>query len=441
VLIIIVSVLISQLFTTRDKYTEYNSVVINQVAGAIINQKNELYHFKEFYSSGNINFTKYQLINHYLTLEDIDCINQKQINECASFNVNDVSTPINLSNPVFQKNTCNQIEYGSNNEFHKIRILNYDYALNRSCINIIIEEIKILDTDKFLLTIKNDKAAQLLMLLKPYYITASMSYLYKILYENNQIHYNDSNNNPRKYNSENFTLYLIVEKVNIDSIYSTKYLIDINKIKSHENIGSKIECTNQSSEPNEYVMKNIVDYEVKDTAFTCSLTCYFLTLMQQTNHIIIELTNSISIYFNIDTSYNQNIDLYEIRRSAVGSQSVCKTFTVKLLNDTYKYINIILDEMPSLTYTIRLPNIDNSYKVFITYTLDKIQAYVFFESESRVKSFIHHVFDTNLVSSWSIKDVSDSINVYKCALPVECKPATSLCIPSFYDVVTSMKLL
>lgn len=442
VVIIVACITISQIFTVQDKYSDYNTVVLNQIVGIILKTKRFLYDFKEFYSSGAIDFEKYNLINHYLTLADIECLmnDNNTLDACSSYHVNDVSVPTNITNPSLEKYTCVNREYGDNNEQCKVRILNYDYVFNRTCINLVFTEIQKIGGGRFVVTIKNDMSAYLLMLLRPVYVTTSMSYLYKVIYEKNQIHYNVRANCPRKYTSTGDAVKLIIEKVEENQMYANKSLIDIDKIKDFEIKSAKADCTK---------IQGLVVYDESDIisvgndAFPCALTVYYLSLSGKAPGIPVDLTNSMTVYFDIDISNMKDLTkMFELRRSSEGTQHVCKTIAVELVNNgSEPHLNIILNEMSSMTHTFYLPTERKAFKIFVTYSLDMIQVYSFYDRTEDSKAFQYELFNTSLVSSWSIKDVNAAVALYNCAVPMTSMHANSVNIPSYYHLATAMKLI
>lgn len=439
ILIIVLSIIISQLFVVKDQYSDYNTVVLNQLASVVLNTKNILYDFKDFYASGSIDFSQYHLVSHYLTISDIECIMNETnaIQTCSSYNINDISVPTSITNIVFKKYACTDREYGTNNEQCKIRILNYDYVFNRTCLNMVVNTIKKLDVNKFLVTFKNDLSAQLFMLLRPMYLTTSMSYMYKVKYENNPIHYNTNNNCPRNYTSTDSLFNLIIEKVDDEKIYPNKFLLDIDRIRDYEVRNANTVCSDVI-DVTQYLQKdgNMTD-SIGNTSFPCSINVYYLSLDQRSK-ISADLTNSMTLFFNINTAeMGASKKMFEMRRSSEGTQQVCKTFAVTLVNDAIKYLSITLNEMSSLTYVFVLPTEHTIFDIFVTYSINMIQIYCFYGSDS----FKYEIYETSLVSSWSIKNINEASSYYKCSVPPAALPANSYNIPSFYDVVTKMKLI
>lgn len=441
IVIIASSIIISQVFNVKDKYSDYNTVVLNQIAGIILNTKSFLYDFKQFYSTGYTDFSNYHLISHYLTLADIECLmyDKNALDTCSSYHINDVSVPTNITNQTLQKYTCLNREYGDNNEQCKVRILNYDYFFNRTCINLVFTEIHKMNDTQFLVSIKNDMAAHLLMLLRPVYVTTSMSYMYRVVYENNPTHYSLSENCPRNYTSTDEGLNVIIEKVDEEKVYANKHLFDIDKIKDYEVKNAKIDCTNAKG-VNEYTADELISSGGE--SFPCALTVYYLSLIGKVPSISIDLTNSLTVYFDIDTTtMGNNKQLFELRRSVDGTQRVCKNISVTLVNESIKNLYIKLNEMGSMTYTFALPSEHNVFKIFITYSLDMIQVYAFYDRHADAKAFKYALYETSVVSSWSIKDINSAVSAYDCAVPVSVLHANSFNIPSYYHVATTMKLI
>jgi hypothetical protein len=349
-----------------------------------------------------------------------------------------VSVPTSIANPSLERYTCVNREYGDNNEQCKVRILNYDYVFNRTCINLVFTEIKKISDTQFLTSIKNDMSAYLLMLLRPMYVTTSMSYMYRVVYGKNEIHYNKDANCPRNYNSTKDVLKIIIEKVEDDKIYAKNLLTDIDKIRVFEIKNAKVDCTK---------VQRVDEYETNfvDTgreAFPCALSVYYLSIIGKVPGISVDLTNSMTVYFDIDVSNMSGQNrMFELRRSVDGTQRVCHTITMDLVNGAEPHLNITLNEMSSMTHTFYLPTEQKVFKIFVTYSLDMIQVYAFYDRKLDSRAFNYTLFETSLVSSWSIKDINEAINKYNCAVPPTVMHANSFNIPSYYHVATSMKLI
>lgn len=436
----------------------YNSVVLNQLADEIIKSKNILYNFKEFYSSSNIDFTKYGLLNHFLSLADIHCItdsSQPSLLSCSSLQINDVSVPFNIVIKNTEKFVCNTREYGSIDDtkstISKVRILNHNYSVLRSCLNMTINKIEKLAEDKLLLKVKNDKAAYMFILLRPSYITTSMGYLYKVLYQNDPIYYGTETNNLRNYHSIKMELTILVTKVTNEKMYTTSLLFNLDEIKKYSNGGIQddIQCKPivfQESLPR----LPSVSYAVQDgkmasdaETFNVPLTVYYNKLVEKTQSVSVDLTNAMSLYFKVDLSTYNEEALFSIARSALGKPDVCRTMSIKITNDSFRSMNITLNESPSLLYVFEFPKLSeaSAFDVFVTYTLDCIMVYAAYTNDMMENHFKYQVFDTAVISSWSITDISHAIQRYKCEMPLGLNPASSFCIPSYMDVFSKMNLI
>lgn len=417
------------MFPKVDNYTEYESLVVNQYAGEILAKKNKFYSFKEFYSSGNIELSNYNLLNHYLSLVDIACLTSedKDVDTCASLHINDMTSIANVYN---KKIACNVKEYGNSNKLAKVRVLNYDYIFKRACVNVSIKSIKLIENNKYLLSLKNDAAVHTLMLLRPMYLTTSLSYLYQINYDTDRIYYNEDSNNPKMYKSYLPSFNIIVNKVTNNAMYNTDNLINIDQIFEFEARNMNKQCS--------------IETFTEEKCFPASFTLYYLDLFEKIADVNIDITNSMTMYFSLDTNTkSSNSVLYEIRRSSPGSSVVCKAFEVRYMNDeNIKYLSITLNNMNSMTYIIKLPDAVTTFDIFICYSLDIIQAYAFYKDcDCNKYSYNYALFETSLVSSWSTTDIAKYIDLYKCKLPAIVFPANSLSIPSMYELATKMKLI
>lgn len=431
ILIILTCVVIAYVFRDVDNYTDYHTTVLNQVANIIISKKNDIYNFKEFYSSGNIDFSQYSLVHHYLSLSDIECItSENETLSCSSMKINDISINKHLNYYKHNKYVCTNREYSENNESYNVRILNYDYVFNRTCLNMMLESIETLENDRYLLTFKNNPSVHIFMLTRPLYITTSMSYLYKVIYENNPIHYSASINNPRNYTSSATYFNVLVEKVKDPIIYDVSNLYEISNIQQFET-ESDLKC---SEVP-------IVVPNTTFDSFSCAVTTYYLSIVDKTKNLLTDLTNAFTLYFkiNVDSLETGHI-LFELRRSSIGTSNICKTFTVKLTKESSNYISIILNEMNSMTFSFELNKITNIYDIFIMYSLDMIHVYTFYEYDDGIKHIDHYQYDTNVMSSWSHSDIDKAVSLYKCRTPILDNKDITYCVPFMYDIAIKMKL-
>lgn len=431
-----------------DTFTDYNAVVLNQVASVIIGQKNETYPFKNFYSTGNVDFSTYNLINHYLSLADIECMtSNRPIDTCSSLQVNDVSIPRKLDNPRFSRFICTNQEYGlldTGNNMYKVRMLNYEYTFHRTCINIVINNIETIG-NRLLLDIKNDMSAQLLVLLRPQFITTSMSYLYKVVYENDPFYYGPNANSPRNYNSTAVSMNLLLEKVTDQRMYATQFLIELQDIHRYEDLTKDIKCSDVKTVVEYVEQEQFVQHTPPPDSYSIAMTVYHHRLVGKMSTVSIDLTNSITLYFDIDLANTEkfmtDMVMFHMQRSAAGKPDVCKAMSIKLRNDAIKCVNIVLNEMSSLTYTFEFPTESKKFRMFMVYTLDLIIVCAFYTRSNGVNAFKYAIYDTSVISSWSLTDISAATRDYVCALPSAAAPATSHCIPTFYDMLTSMNII
>ena len=428
-----------------DTFKDYNTVVLGKVAGTIIEQKNNAYGFNNFFSSGNIDFSQNNLINHNLSLADIACItSDTPLNTCNSLQINDVSIPRTIENPRYSRFVCSNREYGlidTGNNMYKVRILNYDYLFNRCCINLVINNVETVG-NRILLRIKNDMAAQLLVMLRPQFITMSMCYLYKVIYENDPFYYGPNTNSPRHYNSTHDDLNLLLEKNSDDRVYAQTLLIDLQDIHKYEDLTKDIKCSKAKMAVEYTNQEHIAQHT---PTFMTAVTVYHHRLVGKMPMVSVDITNSMALYFDIDLRdmerFKTDTTLFHMMRSATGKANVCKTIAIKIRNDAIKCVNIILDEMSALTYTFELPTESMQFKMFVLYTLDLIIVCAFYLRGNGVQAFKYVMYDTSIISSWSLSDIAAATRTYKCALPTAAEPATSYCIPTFYDMLSKLQLI
>ena len=430
-----------------DTFIDYNTAVLNQVAGVIIGKKNDAYAFRSFYSNESVNFSEYQLVNHYLSLADIECMTSEHpFDTCSSLQVNDVSIPRTLDNPRFSRHVCSNLEYGlldTKDNMYKVRILNYDYTFQRACINLVVNKVETVGTG-VLLSVKNDLAAQLLVLLRPQFITTNMTYLYKVSYKADPFYYGPNANSPRNYSSAGVNLNLLLEKVTDDRVYATKFLVDLSDTSKINQVNKDVKCSDVKTTVQYVEQEQFVRYNTPPESFSAAFTVYHHRLMGKMSSSI-DLTNSMALYFEIDLTnqekFHSDAVLFNVMRSASGKSDVCKTMSVKMRNDSIKCVNIVLNEMSSLTYTFEFPDESRKFKMVVVYTLDLIIVCAFYMRANGVNAFKYAMYDTSVVSSWSITDIASATREYSCALPPDAAPATSYCIPTFYDMFSSMKLI
>lgn len=431
-----------------DTFADYNTAVLNQVAGVVIHKKNEAYPFKDFYSTGNVDFSEFNLVNNYLSLADIECItSDRSLNTCGSLQVNDVSIPRKLDNARFSRFVCTNQEYGlldTGNNMYKVRILNYDYTFHRTCINLVINKAETVVGPRVLLSIKNDMAAQLLVLLRPQFLTTNMSYLYKVVYANDPLYYGSSVNSPRSYTSTAAGLNLLLEKVEDASVYATKFLIGLEDIHRYEDLTKDTKCSDVKTAVVEYVeQEQFVQYIAPPESYPVAMTVYHHRLVGKMPAMSINLTNSLALHFEIDLAntdkFKTDTVMFHMRRSAAGKPDVCKAMEVKLRNDAIKCVNINLGV--SLTYTFEFPTESKTFRMILVYALDLIIVCAFYTRSNGVGAFKYAMYDTSVISSWSLADISEATHKYGCGLPPAAEPATSSCIPTFYDMLTSLQII
>lgn len=440
----------------RDAFTENQATVLNALANQIIAKKNTLYNMSSFYTSGSpdIDLTPFNLVYHSLSLADIECItSEKEIDSCASYSINDVSIPRPLTTlSHLQSFTCGNRELGnvdSRTNIFKVRILNYEYTFQRSCLQATFTRSERQTTDDGVyIQLRNNKSAQLFVLLRPMFVTTNMGYLYEVLYDENPIYYNYNQNSVRIYNSQSdLGVNIRLRKVTNKDMYITGGLIDIYNAFAYDAENASEDC-NSLQILNTSPGVSQEDRTPSDaTPFNMGLTLYYVKLAGKRDTVQFDITNSMTLFFDVDfdkSAFASGSTVFNIVRSAIHNSNVCRSFDVRSVTtgqraSTRNFI-IQLNATSSMSYVFEFPQSINKFKVFITYTVDAINVLASYV-ESNQPQFKFQSFKTFVISSWSTSDITDAIRTYGGGMPSQFSPLTNFSVPTYLEIVESMKAI
>lgn len=366
---------------------------------------------KWFYSSGESSVVssakKSELVFFYFTILDTLCntIETSKVQSistrlCDSYNINTMSMPRDLG-PSISSTSCNTVELAqqpTSIESALLRIHNHDYVLSKSCLRlpscvverktntryrIIISGLKGLDVMAELARESTNR----LVLMRPLFLTSSMSYLYAINYDADVYKSETAGSTIVDFdNSVAERLVIYVDKMSNKKIYETSNMQEISAVYEAEVHGTA-DCSQvikdlDLSDP--YITFEQRLNEVPPVTLT--ITAYYLTLRNRITTYMQRSQTASLIFSNVLTADSKVLLTYDNAvPNAFQGLTVRYDAAKRVFQSTLKTNN---NNNPG-AIEIPVPADITKFGVILTYTTDTVIVYMMWQSPTGQRGIKH----------------------------------------------------